>query len=458
MMISPDVDASIDVNGIRENEIACKQLASDLEDNSGCTRSCSDERFTLGNKCLYVSNHLSTASQSDAVTACQSMGAQLATIISPEDNEWVRDKIVSSTGPGFEAWIGLNDADSEMVFEWQDGTPLVPGYENWWPVNKDGDGDCVVVDSSTAGGGRWRDTPCATQFKYACSMEPLESCNSSEAILKMLRKRTCLQIEANNQDQALNLPAIDVFLNPARGEEKDKVVKEKKDIAKEYFKGSDMKTLFPELFRLLWDSTLPCFEEENKEEHMLLSCELAGLEVNCSDIFTRVPTDVGMCCALNVDDTLRASEYQNLVTQMQGGKGTEKVRSQEGARNGLRLTVDLHSNTVSLGSLHQQLNTFRLFIGEPAQFPMIRDKSITLQPGREHFIDLSATLVTTNGIKGISPDDRGCLFTDESDLEFYKSYTFTNCRLECGIKEAEEEHNCIPWHLPKVGVSSGWNS
>ena len=191
---------------------------------------------------------------------------------------------------------------------------------------------------------------------------------------------------------------------------------------------------------------------------MLLSCELAGLEVNCSDIFTRVPTDIGMCCALNVDDTLQASEYQNLVTQMQGGKGTEKVRSQEGARNGLRLTVDFHSNMVSLGTLQQQHNTFRLFIGEPAQFPMIRDKSITLQPGREHFIDLSATLVTTNGIKDISPEDRGCLFTDESDLEFYKSYTFTNCRLECGIKEAEEEHNCIPWHLPKVGLSSEWNS
>ena len=191
---------------------------------------------------------------------------------------------------------------------------------------------------------------------------------------------------------------------------------------------------------------------------MLLSCELAGLEVNCSDIFTRVPTDTGMCCALNVDDSLQASEYQNLVTQMQGGKGTEKVRSQEGARNGLRLTVDLHSNTVSLGTLQQQHNTFRLFIGEPAQFPMIRDKSITLQPGREHFIDLSATLVTTNGIKDISPEDRGCLFTDESDLEFYKSYTFTNCRLECGIKEAEEEHDCIPWHLPKVGLSSEWNS
>ena len=103
---------------------------------------------------------------------------------------------------------------------------------------------------------------------------------------------------------------------------------------------------------------------------------------------------------------------------MQEGKTIQKVKSQEGSRNGLRLNLDLHSNTVSLGTLDQQHNAFKMFIGEPAQFPMMLDKSVPLQPGREHFVDLSATLVTTNGIRGITPEDRGCLFTDESDLDF----------------------------------------
>ena len=212
-----------------------------------------------------------------------------------------------------------------------------------------------------------------------------------------------------------------------------------------------MQTLYPELFRILWDSTLPCFKEENKEEHMMLSCEVAGVEVNCSKLFIRVPTDTGMCCALNVDDSLRASEYQELVKEMQGEDvRTHKVETQEGIRNGLRLTLDLHSNTVSFGSLDQQFSAFNLFIGQPAQFPMMRDKSIRLEPGREHFVDLSATVVATDGIKDILPEARGCLFTDEGSLEFYKSYTFSNCRLECAIRKAEEKHKCIPWYLPKV--------
>ena len=88
-----------------------------------------------------------------------------------------------------------------------------------------------------------------------------------------------------------------------------------------------MRTLYPELFRLLWESTLPCFKEENEEEHMMLSCELAGVEVNCSNLFTRVPTDSGMCCALNVDDSLRPSEYQELVKEMQGNTKTKKIDS-----------------------------------------------------------------------------------------------------------------------------------
>jgi len=104
---------------------------------------------------------------------------------------------------------------------------------------------------------------------------------------------------------------------------------------------------------------------------------------------------------------------------------------------------------VSFGSLDQQYSAFNLFIGRPAQFPMMRDKSIQLQPGREHFVDLSATVVSTNGIRDILPEARECFFTDEGDLEFYKRYTFSNCRLECGIKKAEHQLGCIPWHLPK---------
>ena len=263
-------------------------------------------------------------------------------------------------------------------------------------------------------------------------------CDSSQAFKEMLRRRSCIKQDPKISSQELHKtsPDIDIFLNPDRVEEKKAMIEKQKMVAKHYFNDSDMGSLYQELFRILGYSTLPCFKEENEDEHMMLSCELAGREVNCSDIFTRVPTDIGMCCALNVEDSLSASEYKTLVKEMQGDKQTRKVKSQEGRRNGLKLTLDLHSNTVSFATVDQQHNTFKMFIGQPAQFPEMRDKSISLQPGREHFVDLSATLVSTKGIRKILPEARGCLFTDEGNLEFYKSYTFSNCRLECQIRDA----------------------
>ena len=130
-------------------------------------------------------------------------------------------------------------------------------------------------------------------------------------------------------------------------------------------------------------------------------------------------------------------------------KPQAKVRV--GQRNGLRLTLDLNSNKVSFGTLDQDYEGFSVFIGHPAEFPMMQEKSLKIKPGQEHFIDLSATVVSTNEIKDINPEARNCFFEDEGDLEFYKRYTFSNCRLECAIKRSEKIFKCVPWHLPRVG-------
>merc|ERR1712013_952213 len=101
-----------------------------------------------------------------------------------------------------------------------------------------------------------------------------------------MKKNTCSKSPNTNgttTDLARTLPAIDIFLNPARKEEKENIIKTKKKLASDYFKKSNMQTLYPELFKILRHSTLPCFEEENKREHMVLSCEIAGTKVNCSD-------------------------------------------------------------------------------------------------------------------------------------------------------------------------------
>ena len=235
-------------------------------------------------------------------------------------------------------------------------------------------------------------------------------------------------------------------------EYKKSIAAKKIELAKDYFQSADMSKLYPRLFNILWDSTLPCFKksEEDDDEQMLVSCQLAGANINCSHLFRRVPTDIGMCCALNTVDSLRESEYHDLIKKMQGDMETTDIESKVGRRNGLRLTLDLHSNTVSFGTLDEDYDAFKVFIGQPAEFPMMKERGIQIQPGREHFVELSARVVSTKAIQEIDPEARDCFFRDEGSLEFYKEYTFSNCRLECAIKGANKKFNCVPWHLPKV--------
>ena len=281
-----------------------------------------------------------------------------------------------------------------------------------------------------------------------------------------MNKRSC--IRPNNAVNAANvnhvnhkLPDVDIFLNPAKQSFVEEVVREKQKESKNYFRSVDWKSLYPELFKILWESTLPCYKIYKDDEPMLLSCHFAGSEVDCSELFNKVPTDSGMCCALNNIDSLRNSSYKELVKEMQNEALLPKrmVTSQVGEESGLRLTLDLHSNTVSFGTLNQEYEAFKVFVGDPAEFPMMRENSLKVEPGREHFVHLSATVVNTSDIKDIDPDARDCFFPDEGDLDFYERYTFSNCRLECAIKKTEKMFKCVPWHLPrvKVFICNSWN-
>ena len=44
-----------------------------------------------------------------------------------------------------------------------------------------------------------------------------------------------------------------------------------------------------------------------------------GEQINCSEIFTPVITDTGVCCAFNLGSHLKESNYSQLVKDMQVG-------------------------------------------------------------------------------------------------------------------------------------------
>ena len=95
---------------------------------------------------------------------------------------------------------------------------------------------------------------------------------------------------------------------------------------------------------------LPCFPSNNNPDspHILHRCSWLGRDVNCSDIFTSVVTDSGVCCAFNLQENLRESEYSRLVQAMQGPKVEQHIGEvkmvKSGAGRGLEVILDQNSH------------------------------------------------------------------------------------------------------------------
>ena len=270
--------------------------------------------------------------------------------------------------------------------------------------------------------------------------------------------------ESSENDKTF--PLIDIFINPNKRSNKIQLAQKLQRRAKDYFESSNMTDLYPNLFEILWYASLPCTHLAGLDnEFMIKSCEIGGIKFDCSELFTKIPTDLGMCCSLNTRNALKKSIYTTLLKKMQNSSdfsdrmhnAKQRVSAKVGVQNGLKLVLDLHSNTESFGTVANDFNAFKIFMGQSTEFPTLKDRSLLVQPGMEHYLDISSEIFSSRAIQNLKPVDRNCYFHDEGNLDFYNYYTVSNCKFECGLKLSESSIGCIPWYLPHGVDSKTWN-
>ena len=85
---------------------------------------------------------------------------------------------------------------------------------------------------------------------------------------------------------------------------------------------------------------------------------------------------------------------------------------------------------------------------------------------------LSATKISANDdIRKLNPIDRKCYFQEETELlKIHKTYSQSNCMLECALKFAKESlksklhlnQSCMPWYFPSeedhITICNPWQT
>ncbi|KAB0798040.1 hypothetical protein PPYR_09033 [Photinus pyralis] len=119
-----------------------------------------------------------------------------------------------------------------------------------------------------------------------------------------------------------------------------------------------------------------------------------------------------------------------------------------GTHLGLTLVLD-----AQLSSYYCSSSTgvgFKVLLHNPLETPKMADFAILISPGLESRVSIEPKIYDASyTIKEIEIEKRMCYFTNERSLQFYRTYTELNCKLECQTNLTLSLCGCVPFYLPR---------
>ena len=269
------------------------------------------------------------------------------------------------------------------------------------------------------------------------SSEPEMECETETESRNVTRARRAVSL--TDKIKLENPPNIDFLMNPSLEGKREEYKEYVSNKLKNFFKDRNSTKIYPNLFRLLWYTKTPCFDLFNmtgEHSHILKYCEWAGERVDCEHLFQAVPTDVGICCSFNFNSSLTDTVYATLIRELKDKERLRRNVSLTGDQNvlkgkvgfemGLKVVLDSHSNIASPATINSDGNAFQVYIGNPSEFPFLRNRAVQIQPGHENHVEVSGVKISADpAIHSHSLDKRKCKFYDESDLVFHTGYSYT---------------------------------
>lgn len=214
---------------------------------------------------------------------------------------------------------------------------------------------------------------------------------------------------------------------------------------------ADMVKVLEKKFHHINDSFDVCFQFE---------------KISCEGLLNYVITDYGFCFVYNLLDfkqvfntgliskdfnSYKLDDYDDHVhwALEEGYFGT----SDEPFRSEKKYQLDIYPivNNSDLNNLcPEQQKTFSLFIHMPNEIltPFHVPEYLPIGTLNTFFITMTPRKADEQ-LRHYSPNKRGCYFTGEKPLKFFKSYTKNHCEFECLSNRTLERCGCVKFSMPR---------
>lgn len=92
------------------------------------------------------------------------------------------------------------------------------------------------------------------------------------------------------------------------------------------------------------------------------------------------------------------------------------------------------------------------FVHSPYEFPDVACYKINSPENFYVIVNVVAlSIYSSPELKYLTPKQRGCRFSDESNLDISPIYTYNMCRMQCRIDQAKKLCGCVPYFYRPLG-------
>ncbi|CAO1363398.1 unnamed protein product [Diamesa hyperborea] len=203
-----------------------------------------------------------------------------------------------------------------------------------------------------------------------------------------------------------------------------------------------------------------------------LRCKWRGMKKNCEDLFTELITDEGVCYTFNmmkyqdfynnkISDSLKYPKHNKSSDDWKFEDGYVNFNADvypqrvlgSGHRAGLNIKLFVKEDAIDY-SCKGAVQGFKIALHTPGELPRLSVQFYQVPLKQQVLMTVSPQVITTaEGLKSYTAESRQCYFNHEKQLTFFKTYTQSNCELECLTDFTFRMCGCVKFSMPHDNVT-----